>query len=237
MNFHTPCCGRPSTDSISPIYNYRSSLLNHCHCNREGSVSLCIIRTAWSSDKPRSSMSGPVKVSQPTYYEILQLPRSTKPIDSVKLKAAYRRALLLHHPDKKYPSFPITSNPVEQTSNQAHSVDQITEAYKTLSSAISKGDYDKLLEETTKPLRTGLKENHHAGVETFDLEELSYNDKSDTWFRQCRCGDERAYTLTSSDLENESEHGEIYAGCKGCSLFIRVLFDSASTGSVVDDSS
>jgi diphthamide biosynthesis protein 4 len=183
-------------------------------------------------------MSGPAKVSQPTYYEILQLPRSTKPIDSVKLKAAYRRALLLHHPDKKCPSFPITSNPVEQTSNQAYySVDQITEAYKTLSSTINKGDYDKLLEKTTRPLGTGLRKNHHAGVETFDLEELSYSDESDSWFRKCRCGDERAYTLTGSDLEKESEHGEIYAGCKGCSLFIRVLFDSASTSSGVDDSS
>lgn len=175
-------------------------------------------------------MSGPAKVSQPTYYQILQLPQNGKPIDSIELKLAYRRALLLHHPDKNYPSSPTTSNTAAKASDHGYSVDQITEAFKTLSSAIDKADYDRRLSRDTRRLNTVPQANHHPGVETYDLEELSYDEKMSTWSHRCRCGDERGYIVTESDLEKESENGEIYVGCKGCSLSSRILFDTASTG-------
>jgi diphthamide biosynthesis protein 4 len=178
-------------------------------------------------------MSVLAQASQPTYYQILQLPNGGKPIDYNKLKSAYRRALLLHHPDKKYPSSLTASNASAHSPPHSHgyySVDQISEAFKTLSSAQDKADYDRQLARDTRRLNTPPIANHHLGVDTYDLEELAYSEKISTWSHHCRCGDERAYIVTESDLERESENGEIYVSCKGCSLSIRILFDSASTG-------
>jgi diphthamide biosynthesis protein 4 len=177
-------------------------------------------------------MSGPAQVSQPTYYQILQLSNNGKPIDHVKLKSAYRQALLLHHPDKKCPS-PTTSNAAARSppgSHGCYSIDQISEAFKTLSSATEKADYDRQLARDARRLNTLANASQHLGVESYDLEDLSYNDETTTWLHHCRCGDERAYIVSESDLERESENGEIYVACKGCSLSIRILFDSASTG-------
>ncbi len=181
-------------------------------------------------------MGGCTKLLQPTYYEILQLPPDSRPIDPTELKIAYRRALLLHHPDKKHPPSLPTLNTVH-TSQYAFSVDQITEAYKTLSSTIDKAEYDTLLAKDARRLKNALKEVHHTGLEIYDLEELSLNDQTSTWTRQCRCGDELGYTVTESDLEQESEHGEIYVGCNGCSLCIKVLFDTASASNHMENSS
>lgn len=179
-------------------------------------------------------MGGYTKLLQPTYYEILQLPHDSKPINPTELKVAYHRALLLHHPDKKCPPSPPTLNTIH-TSQYAFSVDQITEAYKTLSSPVNKVKYDNLLVKDTRRLKKAPKDVHHPGLELYDLEELSHNDQTSSWNRQCRCGDELGYNLTESDLEKESEHGEIYVGCSGCSLFIKVLFDAASASSETED--
>jgi DnaJ-class molecular chaperone len=171
-------------------------------------------------------MSEAADESQPTHYQILQLKQKGGRIDHVELKMAYRQALLLHHPDKNSPTSSISKS-VGQTSNQAYSVDQITRAFKTLSSTVAKTEYDKSLEWDTGRLNTGPKMNCPAGVETYDLDELCYDNTADIWSRKCRCGDDRAYTLTESDLEKESEYGEIYIACQGCTLSIRVLFDTA----------
>lgn len=173
-------------------------------------------------------MSGPVELSQPTHYQVLQLPQSCNAFNDDELRTAYRRALLLHHPDKKYPFASTTPNSIAQTPRHGYSVDQITEAYKILSSPADRVDYDRKLQKTTSMLNPGLQINHHPGVETYDLEDLLYNEQTDTWSRTCRCGDARAYTLTGFDLEKVAEYGEVYAGCKGCSLSIRVLFDAAA---------
>lgn len=176
---------------------------------------------------------GPV----PTYYQILQLPQNGRPIDPVQLKTAYRRALLNHHPDKKYLFTPTSAVAgfLEQASTSdrvsVFSVDEIIKAYKTLSSATEKAKYDGFLETQTClkiPHNGEAKTNyHHAGVETYELDELFYDEENESWSRKCRCGDEVAYTVTEADLERESEHREIYVGCKGCSLSIRVLFAPA----------
>jgi curved DNA-binding protein CbpA len=181
-------------------------------------------------------MSVAPEVSQPTDYQILQLPQNDQSIDPITLKAAYRRALLVHHPDKKTSSSEISSSVAKQP-NHAYSVDQITKAYKTLSSVSERAEYTRQLEDDTKRLNTGIKEAYHAGVETFDLEELIYNDDTAIWSRKCRCGEERGYTLVESDLEREREHGEIYIACKGCSLSIRVLYEVAPAGEDVEDAS
>ena len=184
---------------------------------------------------PQFSMSGPTDPSQPTHYQILRLTQSDCSLDPAQLKVAYRRALLLHHPDKRCSSSSRLLKSVAQTPNHAYSVDQITEAYSILSNAFDKARYDTSLQGNTKRLNTVTKTGHHAGVETYDLDELAQNDDMGTWSRECRCGDSTGYRLTTSDLEEESEHGEVFVGCKGCSLFIRVLFESAQTGTDMED--
>jgi diphthamide biosynthesis protein 4 len=174
-------------------------------------------------------MSGPEYVPKPTHYQILQLSPKDESINLLKLKLAYRRALLLHHPDKSHRSSPKNSRSLSPTSVHAYSVDRIIEAYNTLSNATSKANYDSLLARDTSRSSTTLESKNHAGVETFDLEELVYSEARSTWSRKCRCGDDTGYLLTELDLNNESERGEIYVGCKGCSLSIRVLFDTAPT--------
>lgn len=180
-------------------------------------------------------MSETAKVSQPTCYQILQLRQHGGSIDPFELRVAYRRALLLYHPDKSYRHSSNTSMSTTDDSNHAYSVDEITNAYKTLSKAVEKASYDKSLARDTRRLSTISKTERHVGVETYDLAELAYNEKMDTWSHKCRCGDQQAYMLVESDLEQEAEHGEIYVSCKGCSLSIRVLFDTAPLGSEVED--
>ena len=178
-------------------------------------------------------MSVASRVSQPTYYQILQVPQNDRSIDPVALKAAYHRTLLIHHPDKKTSS-PAVSSSVKHHQNHAYSIDQITKAYKTLSNVSKRVEYSRQLEEQIGRLSTGVKDDCRAGVETLDLEDLVYNDDTAIWSRKCRCGEERGYMLAESDLESESEQGEIHVACKGCSLSIRVLFDVAPAGDDVE---
>lgn len=179
-------------------------------------------------------MSGGAQESQPTYYQLLQIPRNNQPINPESLKVAYRRALLIHHPDKKCSSRQTSTSPAKQL-DYAYSVDQITNAYKTLSCAATRAEYDKRLQDDSKRLNSKSHDTHHAGIETFDLEELKYNEETNTWSRRCRCGEETGYDLTESDLEKETQHGEVYIACKGCSLSIRVLFEAAPLGGNAGD--
>lgn len=164
---------------------------------------------------------------EPSLYDVLQLQPNRRYVDPAELKLAYRRALLRHHPDKKQAS-PLTKSHSSASKNcHVFSVDQITKAYKVLSSTKEKAIYDKSLERDIRALSTRSKVTQHAGVDTFDLEELDYADDTDTWSLTCKCGHERAYTFSGSDLESESAQREICVQCAGCSLLIKVLFDTA----------
>jgi diphthamide biosynthesis protein 4 len=174
------------------------------------------------------SMSGAGESSQPTHYQILGLPHTNETFDPTELRFAYRRALLIHHPDKS-PAVPSSDRRSDgKGSNHGYSVDQITEAYNLLSSAAKKLEYDKSLEAISRRVNAAQRKGFHAGVETFDLDELPYDESAGAWSRHCRCGNDIGYRVTETDLETEAEHGEIFVGCKGCSLFIRVLFGTAA---------
>ena len=175
--------------------------------------------------------------SRPTHYQILQLSQNDRFIDPVTLKAAYRRALLVHHPDKEHSLSSETLSSVGKQPKHVYSVDQIMKAYETLSSVSKREEYNRQLEDHTKRLNIGIKDPYHAGVETFDLDQLIYDDNTAVWHRGCRCGDESGYTLAESDMEKEAEHGEIYIACKGCSLSIRILFEVAPDGGEAEHAS
>jgi len=135
------------------------------------------------------------------------------------LKSAYRRALLLHHPDK------VTGQEVAQgprdNPKQHLTVDQIAQAYKTLADPVSRSRYD---EDRLKKARLGTSNEFQQGIglETIDLEDLDYNTLSQNWSRKCRCGG--TYSVSEHELEEVALEGEVIASCHGCSLCIKITF-------------
>lgn len=168
----------------------------------------------------------PERIHDQDHYEILALPASpgaSNGINEKDIKLAYRRALLVHHPDKSKPS----SNLKPKTSK--YTVDQITIAYKTLIDPATRSEYDRLRASKPSPTSTAFQPSH-PGLETVDLDDLSYDERQGLWYRGCRCGKSQAYTVFEEELEDNAEHGEIVAGCEGCSLWLRVTFAVAEDG-------
>lgn len=158
-----------------------------------------------------------------THYEILGIPEALvqEPhLPAQTLRNAYRRALLKNHPDKatKHNSTTIT---------ETYSIDQIAEAFSTLSNAVSRGVYDrelKLRQTSTNANRLKGVQPFRTGIETIDLDDLDTDETQGIWFRFCRCGDEQGFLIREADLEEAAEDGEISVGCRGCSLWLKVLF-------------
>lgn len=148
--------------------------------------------------------------SQPTHYAILALTPAlltTTPKPAALLKQAYHRALLQNHPDKHRAPPPYT-------------IDQISAAYRTLSSPALRAAYDAELRATT----TADNEAFRTGVESVDLDDLDCDEEAGTWFRGCRCGNERGFSFGEGDLEGAEREGEVVVGCCDCSLWLRVHF-------------
>lgn len=187
----------------------------------------------------------------PDFYEILNIPfpgPSTTPFPKQQLKIAYHKALLKYHPDKApsanaiaqeqattTTSFPLPSSGDYEpswTQNKPITIGEITTAYKTLSDATLRAEYDRSLRLDRSRLAEREKNGgavFHTGLEVVDLEDLACDEDSnpeggDIWYRGCRCGDERGFSVSERDLEREAEHGEIVVGCRGCSLWMKVLF-------------
>ncbi|KAJ5225498.1 CSL zinc finger-domain-containing protein [Penicillium chermesinum] len=180
-------------------------------------------------------MAGPPSF-QADYYQILNLPfleASTSPLSKQQIKLAYHKALLKHHPDKvgEGSSLPnAQGSSIEQSSTaQSYTIDEITTAYKTLSDSRARAEYDRTLRLDRAKIaeREKTSDVFHTGLEIVDLEDLACdesNEDSIYWYRSCRCGDEKGFTVTEDDLEREAEHGEIVIGCRGCSLWLKILF-------------
>lgn len=149
----------------------------------------------------------------PDYYTILNL--STRKLDptlsSSEVKSAYKRALLQHHPDK------ATSAPKSEIT-----VDSIALAYKILSSPSLKASYDTGLQ-TSRP-KDDADKVFHTGLDSVDLDDLDFDEGKEIWTRGCRCGDDSGFLVTEAELELNAEDGELITGCRGCSLWLRVMF-------------
>ncbi|XMA14159.1 hypothetical protein WAI453_006950 [Rhynchosporium graminicola] len=159
-----------------------------------------------------------------TFYEILGLPAALHDepnLPAQTLRAAYRRALLQNHPDKS------SANNALNTKTTLYSIDQISEAFNILSDPKSRKQYDQELKlQTANATHGGVraKQVFRTGIETADLDDLEVDEVQGIWYRSCRCGDERGFLIKESDLEEAAEDGEICVGCKGCSLWLKVLF-------------
>jgi curved DNA-binding protein CbpA len=173
------------------------------------------------------------------YYQILGIPFTTSSaaLSKQQVKLAYHKALLKHHPDKagavaqdagiKGPA--SRDEAVLRSDERAYTIDEITTAYKTLSDPALRAEYDRTLRldrlKVAEREKTG--DVFHTGLEIVDLEDLACEEDGERgacWYRGCRCGDERGFLVTEDDLEREADHGEIVVGCRGCSLWLKVLF-------------
>ena len=170
-----------------------------------------------------------------SYYEILGLATSGSTTKQ-DVKAAYHRALLRYHPDKNSDNGSVKeqSPRLEQNVMDRYTVDQIAAAYHTLSNPVTRAAYDKQLQF----LSAGRAERFdgkafHEGLEIHDLEDMNYDEIQNIWYRGCRCGEEKGYTVTEAELERESAEGQIFVACNGCSLWIKILFIAA--GNDADD--
>ncbi len=154
-----------------------------------------------------------------TYYEILGLPgalRHEPHLPAQTLRSAYRRALLQNHPDRA----------ASMTKTEVYSIDQISEAFSILSNPKSRAVYDKDLKLRSSAINANgiTTQTFRTGIETVDLDDLETNGDQGIWYRSCRCGEERGFLIKEDDLEEAAEDGEVSVGCKGCSLWLKVLF-------------
>ncbi|KAL1964621.1 hypothetical protein VTN77DRAFT_6795 [Rasamsonia byssochlamydoides] len=178
------------------------------------------------------------------FYEVLNLPftGSSSIPSKQQIKIAYHKALLKYHPDKagQSPAKLSLSACDDAPRTRIFTVDEITDAYKTLSDPVLRAEYDRTLR--LQRLRSGEKlkdaDVFHTGLEVVDLEDLNYEEGPEPgedgrdesgesgayWYRGCRCGDEKGFVVTEEELEREAQHGEIVIGCRGCSLWMKVLF-------------
>ncbi|MCJ1308874.1 hypothetical protein MMC25_002529 [Agyrium rufum] len=217
-----------------------------------------------------------------THYEILKIapPQQPGPFNSQTtsltpeaLKTAYRKALLTNHPDKSTSlSTTPTTTPSKTTfdvqqpnTKPIYSIDAITHAYRTLSNPSTRASYDQNLRlrfqhqstpnHSSSPANNSendLKNPSLTGLETVDLDDLTFDEEDGLWFRACRCGAERGFIISGGDLEREMEvqaqirgltwrsqggegegegyeeegnvESEILVGCSGCSLWLEVGF-------------
>jgi diphthamide biosynthesis protein 4 len=164
-----------------------------------------------------------------THYSVLGLQRSkSSELSHEDLKSAYRRTLLIHHPDKAASTKP--EHELKDSANgrakSKYTVDEIVTAYEVLADPVKRAGYDRALSTAENGPWTSknVQNEHHAGVENFDLEDLTYDPDAGQWSKECRCGQKRGYIVTEPDLETESQSGEILVDCRGCSLYIKVLF-------------
>lgn len=71
------------------------------------------------------------------------------------------------------------------------------------------------------------KQTFKTGIEIADLDDLGYDEAENVWYKGCRCGDERGFLIREADLEEVADEGELGVGCRGCSLWLKVLFGVA----------
>ncbi|MCJ1301872.1 hypothetical protein MMC08_004673 [Hypocenomyce scalaris] len=175
------------------------------------------------------ALSTPDVVHELNHYQILSLspPNQTgRDVTAQDIKIAYRRSLLHHHPDKSKSTAPKATNldPPKPT------IDAITLAYKVLSDTTSRSDYDRFLRLQGPNSNNAALANPHPGLETVDLDDLDYDEMKQVWYCSCRCGNEKGFLLIEQELEKEAEQGEVITGCRGCSLWLRVIFEVADCG-------
>lgn len=174
----------------------------------------------------RATMAPPS--SSCDHYEVLGLPNSMsgRHITTQDIKQAYRWALLRHHPDKlNNLKPPGTSGLPSSAGAEKYTIDDISRAYKVLSDSRARAEFDRILRlQQQSPQGKVAKFTPQTGLEAVDLDDLDFDDTQNIWYRGCRCGDERGFVVTEEELERDAEREEVATGCRGCSLWLKVLY-------------
>jgi len=168
------------------------------------------------------------------HYEVLGIShRRDEHLSRSELRKAYHKTLLQHHPDK-------SRRPADQSDTKENAipagiksqwrptVDQISTAFITLGDPKARVEYDRQL--AHKPTSDqvsggGQQTRFFSGLDTVDLDELDFDAATNCWRRSCRCGHSEGFVVTEPDLEQVVASGELLTGCRGCSLWLRVLFE------------
>ncbi|KAI0553540.1 hypothetical protein F4679DRAFT_529457 [Xylaria curta] len=126
-----------------------------------------------------------------------------------------------------------------------YTVDQIQHAYGVLSDAGQRREYDRQLllltssssssstafstsfSSSTTEQKHSVSTRFHTGVETVDLDDLGFDERTGVYFGSCRCGNERGFQFTEAQLEEYEDDLVLMVQCLDCSLWMRVLFDAA----------
>ncbi|KAF8327615.1 DnaJ domain-containing protein, partial [Cantharellus anzutake] len=138
----------------------------------------------------------------------------TKSATQSEIKAAYRRALLRHHPDK--------NQHVQSTGgslfSDRHPITLIRAAYSTLADPQSRLLYNSHEQVAFKP----SKEQRAAEVVSLDRFEMhrGVEDTDDYWLYPCRCGS--SYRINEKQM-NRDVH---LVGCQGCSEAVWVGYEA-----------
>jgi diphthamide biosynthesis protein 4 len=160
------------------------------------------------------------------HYRVLDLsyPGSASDIPSPSdIKLAYRRALLRHHPDKH------GNQGSNTTYSPVYTLDQIFHAYQTLMNPRARVEYDQSIK--SSHVAASLRGTAvHPGLETSDLDDLTFDPDHSAWSKNCRCGNQKGFLVVEKDLEENAEYGELITGCVGCSLWLRVTFAMINEG-------
>jgi diphthamide biosynthesis protein 4 len=122
----------------------------------------------------------------------------------MEVKDAYRRALLLHHPDKR-------REIKDETTPNIVDIDLLKEAYTTLSSEDQRTAYDGVLASR----RNGPRPAHVISLSEFDE-----NIGDAQWTYTCRCSGR--YIIFEDDLENDRH----LVGCDSCSEVVWVGYEA-----------
>jgi diphthamide biosynthesis protein 4 len=152
------------------------------------------------------------------FYELLGL-QDRRLVDGKfaidELKRGYKRALLSHHPDKQSGS----------SMKSLITVDMIALAFHTLSNPEKRAEYDRELKNRrSTQLDISRGTESCTGLDVIDLGDLTCDGATGNWTKDCRCGSQPAFILTEAELEANSHLGEVIVGCKGCSLWLKVLY-------------
>jgi diphthamide biosynthesis protein 4 len=168
------------------------------------------------------------------------------------VKQAYHKALLKHHPDKNQQDSPSSTSPatspspppktqssssskkatssVPNKSQLTYTVDQILHAYNVLLDVRQRREYDRqltLTSSTSAEQRHSVSTRFHTGLETVDLDDLGFDERTGVYSGPCRCGNERGFRFTEAELEEYEDDLVLMVQCLDCSLWLRVLFDAA----------
>lgn len=145
--------------------------------------------------------------TEPDYYALLSLSTSAS---HAEIKAAYHRALLLHHPDKQA---------APDRRDGAVDIDLLKRAFATLSTPELRTQYD-----ASRVLRSsGPRPAQVISLEEFD-EHDAETDGEVCWSYDCRCGG--TYRITEQDMEKDQH----LVGCHSCSEVVWVGYEMVEDG-------